>query len=76
MPVMDGLEVARRWREHERAVGLMRLPLIALTAHAQPGDDDLCLEAGMDAHLPKPLNSRALREVLAKVAPLPGAPVA
>ena len=74
MPGLDGLEAARRWRAHERAAGLARLPLIALTAHAQPGDDEMCLEAGMDAHLPKPLNSQALREALARVDAAPGAP--
>lgn len=66
MPPFDGLEVARRVREREARLGLPRLPLVAVTAHALPGDRERCLEAGMDAYLPKPITMRELTRVLHK----------
>jgi signal transduction histidine kinase len=71
MPKRNGLEVAQFWRDHERAAGRARLPMIALTAHVLAEDVESCLAAGFDAHVPKPLNSRVLYETLEKVAPLP-----
>ncbi len=59
MPGMDGLEVIRRWREHERTTGT-HTPVIALTAHAMTGDREQCLEAGMDAYATKPIQSDKL----------------
>jgi CheY-like chemotaxis protein len=47
MPVMDGLEAARRVRERERETG-SHIPIIAMTAHAMTGDRDICLKTGMD----------------------------
>jgi len=59
MPGMDGLEVIRRWREHERTTGT-HTPVIALTAHAMTGDREQCLAAGMDAYATKPIQSDKL----------------
>jgi signal transduction histidine kinase len=70
MPVLDGIDVARRWREHEATAGGPRLPLVALTARVMPEDEELCRQAGIDAHVPKPLNSRALRETLEHLTPV------
>ncbi|HZW03839.1 MAG TPA: response regulator, partial [Anaerolineaceae bacterium] len=47
MPEMDGLEAAQRIRALENANG-HRTPIVALTAHAMPGDRQRCLQAGMD----------------------------
>lgn len=66
MPEMDGLEATRAIREKEEKVAGNHLPVIALTAHAMKGDQERCMEAGMDGYLSKPIRSQELDEVLAK----------
>lgn len=71
---MDGYEATRRIRSRESGVrsqkgGGERLPIIAMTAHAMPGDRDKCLAAGMDDHVSKPLSPEALRTIIEKWAP-------
>ncbi len=62
MPEMDGLECSRAIRAVEGAGD--HTPVIALTANAMQGDDALCLAAGMDAYLAKPIDLAKLRAVL------------
>ncbi len=62
MPGRDGPEVARK----ARADGLT-LPLIALTANASEADRALCLDAGMDEFLAKPLDPDRLTEILLRL---------
>lgn len=59
MPEMDGLETtaAVRRQDYQREGSL---PIIALTAHAMPGEQERCLAAGMDGYLSKPINSGKL----------------
>jgi CheY-like chemotaxis protein/two-component sensor histidine kinase len=64
MPGMDGLEATRRWRVEERNRGASRVPIVALTANAMPGDRDACLACGMDDYLAKPFTRANLTEVL------------
>jgi len=68
MPVMDGLEAARRIRSLEAEAGDKPTPMLALTANAYAEDREACLAAGMDALLVKPLNRERLREALDVVA--------
>ncbi len=60
MPVMDGREATRKIREWERQQGRQPIPVIALTAHAIREEIDLCMEAGCDAHLSKPVKKSTL----------------
>jgi len=63
MPVMDGLMATRRIRERETATKL-HVPVIALTARAMQEDESICIDAGMDAYLSKPLEPGALLRTL------------
>ena len=64
MPVMDGLEATRRFRQLEIGEGRARTPVIAMTANAMPGDRERCLEAGMDDYLAKPIRAADLHRIL------------
>ena len=62
MPVMDGLAAARAIRASE-ADGV-RVPIVALTGNAMPGDREACMAAGMDDYLAKPFSLTALRTMI------------
>ena len=65
MPEMNGYDAARAIRnlEKSRAVG-KRLPIVALTAHAMAGDEELCLSAGMNFYVSKPIDLAKLKAAL------------
>ncbi len=65
MPEMSGLEASERIREKEAGT-LRHVPIIALTAGAVKGEEEKCLQAGMDDFLTKPINPVALRNILAE----------
>jgi len=65
MPEMDGFDATRAIRAQEKSDKASgHTPIVALTAHAMKGDEERCLEAGMDAYLSKPIRLDALRATL------------
>ena len=60
MPIMDGLAATAAIRAHERDHGLVRTPIISLTANAMPHQVQACLAAGADLHLAKPISIHGL----------------
>lgn len=76
MPELDGYETTKRLRAREQAEALPRLPIIAMTANAMSGDRELCLAAGMDDHIAKPITKDTLATVLARWLPAVTAPAA
>ncbi|HEX6591284.1 MAG TPA: 7TM-DISM domain-containing protein [Moraxellaceae bacterium] len=71
MPVMDGYAATREIRRIEGQEGRARVPIIAISAHVTQHHIDNCYAAGMDDHIPKPLNLRVLADKLAQWSPLP-----
>jgi len=59
MPNMNGFEATTAIREKEKQKG-GHIPIIAMTAHAMKGDREMCLEAGMDEYVSKPLKANEL----------------
>ncbi len=72
MPRMDGIEATMEIRRREDQGG-SRLPIVAMTAHAMPTDQQRCEEAGMDGYISKPVRRRELLRVLRDFAPASGA---
>jgi two-component system sensor histidine kinase/response regulator len=66
MPGLDGFQVIRSIREREQATGA-HLPVIALTARSRVEDRELCLAAGMDDFLSKPIQTDHLWEIVERV---------
>ena len=63
MPGIDGLEVIRRIRADDQ---LQIIPIVALTALAMPGDRAICLAAGANDYLSKPISLNELVDVIQK----------
>ena len=87
MPELDGLAATRQIRDPQSRVLNHQVTIIAMTAHAMQGDQQKCLQAGMDDYLTKPIEVPALiaalqkwlkpnpaKEVAATPAPPPSAP--
>ena len=67
MPEMDGLQAARAIREYERTAGRsVPVPIMAMTAFAGNEDRQICLDAGMDDYLTKPIKPAQLLQLLHK----------
>lgn len=65
MPVMDGLEAAKSIRSSNRPDGLT-IPIIAMSANAFEQDIEKSMEAGMNAHLIKPLDLKKVTDTMKK----------
>jgi PAS domain S-box-containing protein len=71
MPIMNGYDTTIEIRRRELSNG-RHTPIIAMTASAMTGDRELCLQAGMDDYVTKPIVAPQLAEVLARwIAPVP-----
>jgi len=68
MPVMDGLEATRQIRTR---VSSAELPIIAMTAHAMEQERQMCLAAGMNDHLTKPVDPKSLTSTLVRWISIP-----
>jgi CheY-like chemotaxis protein/HPt (histidine-containing phosphotransfer) domain-containing protein len=68
MPECDGFAATAAIRTMEQGSGV-HIPIIAMTANAMEGDREVCLRAGMDDYLPKPVNIAQLKEVLERCLP-------
>ncbi len=66
MPGMDGCETAARVRASSAGAHNAAIPIIALTAHARQSDRDMCLRAGMNDYLSKPIDAHELARVLSR----------
>jgi len=69
MPEMDGLQATRIIRDERSRVHNHQVPIVAMTAHALPGDREQCQEAGMNDYVTKPIEVRALVAALEKWLP-------
>ncbi len=69
MPEMDGFEATKEVRKLEAKKNITRVPIVAFTANAMQGDKERCLAAGMDDYASKPINLKALEDVLRKWLP-------
>jgi len=69
---MDGFEATRLIRDFESksdAITRKHIPIIAMTANVFREDIQKCLDAGMDAHIGKPLDMNEIMEVLKRYLP-------
>jgi signal transduction histidine kinase/DNA-binding response OmpR family regulator len=62
MPEMDGYEATRCIRQN----GFNNIPIVAMTANAMKGDRELCLEAGMNDYISKPIKRETVFQILGK----------
>ena len=69
MPEMDGLEATKEIRKREKVSG-GHIRIVAMTADVMKGDRELCIAAGMDGFVAKPLRSRLLYEAVEATGPV------
>ena len=67
MPEMDGLTATRTIRKMEEEQGIVRTPIIGLTAHALVADKQKCIDSGMDDYLSKPIIEADLKNAILRL---------
>jgi CheY-like chemotaxis protein len=65
MPEMDGFSATEAIRAQQQLSGL-RVPIVAMTAHAMAGDREKCLAGGMDDYVSKPILKDELKRIIAR----------
>jgi two-component system sensor histidine kinase/response regulator len=66
MPEMNGYQATAEIRRRERAAGARGIPIIAMTGNVAPGDREICLGAGLDDYLAKPVALDSLASALGR----------
>jgi signal transduction histidine kinase/ActR/RegA family two-component response regulator len=69
MPNLDGYEATRRIRAGDAGELFSKIPIIALTANTMNSEREKCIDAGMNEYLTKPINTDALKSILAEHLP-------
>jgi ammonium transporter len=64
MPDMNGFDATKYIRDYEKKYNLHRTPIIAVTAHSLSGDEDKCIQSGMDDYLSKPVSITGIKTKL------------
>lgn len=64
LPGIDGYETTRRIKADNE---LSKIPVLAVTAYALPGDEEKALKAGCSGYIPKPIDTRKLSETIKEV---------
>jgi CheY-like chemotaxis protein len=62
MPKMDGLEATRELRNR----GCKDIPIVAMTANAMKGDREICIDAGMNDYITKPIKREIVFQIIEK----------
>ena len=70
MPEMDGFAATAAIREREKQTRT-HIPIVAMTAHAMKGDRERCLAAGMDDYISKPIQAKALLDLIERLTGVP-----
>ncbi len=66
MPEMNGIEATKAIRASDRSLFDPQIPVIAMTAYAMKGDREMCLNAGMNDYISKPLDIESLIKIIKK----------
>ena len=66
MPVMGGLEATAIIRDRNSEVLDHEVPIVAMTANAMKGDREMCINAGMDDYIPKPIKAKIVADIIEK----------
>lgn len=69
LPIMNGVEATQAIRAHDGSLYDPKVPIIALTSYAMPGDKEKFLAAGMDDYLAKPTTYQQLEQIISKYLP-------
>ncbi|MBL7969063.1 MAG: response regulator [Prolixibacteraceae bacterium] len=67
MPVLDGLKATQQIRENENLTGKKPAYIVALTANSLADKKEICLEAGMDDMVEKPLRAAKLMDIIERI---------